>query len=481
MSPPHPTQPQPLLQAPVVQAQLDQPSPPIRGWSASLAPAYLGVLAWFPLLDTLGGIGPSGASVLSRYPSAVLALIACYGLLYLPLALQGLQTRRRLTVVASEAFGVDGAEWITGVLYGLFAAVWGAIAIAYSVRLTLMGLAAWGLVNQDSLLSTSLGGVPLEGPLALTALAFWTFIIASANGLGLMNVIAAMMRVYSPFAALVLILAAAWCGLQSPASVSPGAASVASAGGATLLEPRIFQFVFGAFAFAGLMAVEWGGAVRDRRDVRLGGWIGILAPGAATLLAALVLSATGGAGSIRLAIADGLGGSTGPRIAGALLLLFGLSSLAPACYASALFTQRLRGHWPVLRGWTGVWLAGLLFFLPGATGLAWRLEAIATIAGAFFASAGGVLAADVLRSRGRWTGLRSGWHAPGAGAWVLGVSVGLAPLAGEWLDAAWLRSVQPAALFAYVVSGVAYLVASRVGTSLASVEPVPTAVTEAAS
>ena len=35
------------------------------------------------------------------------------------------------------------------------------------------------------------------------------------------------------------------------------------------------QLVFGFFAIAGLSWADWGAAVRDEKDVRVGGWVGV--------------------------------------------------------------------------------------------------------------------------------------------------------------------------------------------------------------
>lgn len=434
---------------PVVRASLDAPPSHPRGWARTIAPAFLGVVTWFPLLDALGRID-RGEGLFLRWSTCLLALGASYSLVYLPLAGLGLRARSRLPVVAAEALGASGAEWIAGVLYGLFAALWGSVAIWYSVRLTLDGLTAWGLMDaQHTFLIV--GGVTFEGPLILASLAWWAFIIISANGLNLMAAIAAMMRVYAPFAGVLLLGAAAWAWWfgEEHHRPLPGAGRV----------PDTFQFIFGAFAFAGLMAVEWGASTRDRRDVRLGGWTSILAAGAATTLAALVLASRGPGGTAWSAlIATGLDVESGRHLrwaCGSILLLFGLASLAPACYASSLFASRFRAHWPGLGKWKGVGLSYLLFVVPGAAGIAKDVEGLAGISGALFAPLAGVLAVEAIRRDGGRT-IRPGWDAAGVAAWGAGAAVGLAPIVVPGL-----RWAQPAALYGWGVAAVVYAALSR--------------------
>jgi len=452
---------------------MDAPAPERRGWLATIAPAYLGVFVWFPFLDLLGVDAPGWAGLTGRLLSAALAVFCCYGLLYYPSAALGWRSGRRLAVVAAESFGAAGAEWITGVLYGLFAGVLCAVSIYYSVKLTLLGLASWTLLGPELFEGWKLGPLRFESPLVLISLGFWLFIITAANGLRLMNVIAALMKVYSPVALALLGLIATWTligpGAESPAASTPtGDASPSPA----LLDPRVFQLIFGGFAFAGLMGVEWGGAAASRKDVRIGGWVAILGGGTFAALAALVISAGDPgfgsqgldweipSGSLRGALFRGVGGSLGNWAAGALLLLFGLSSLAPACYASKVFADRCRGHWSSLRGWTGTLVGYGLIFAFMAGSLAARLETIFILAGAAFAPAAGVLAIEAALNRRERREVRPGWRAPGVAAWVVGVAVGLAPLVRGAPCAPLLGLVQPAALFAFATAAAVYALAT---------------------
>lgn len=470
------TEPQIVELPPVVQAQLDAPAPERRGWLATIAPAYLGVFVWFPFLDPLGVGAPGSAGLAGRILSALIAVGCCYALLYYGPATLGWRTGRRLSVVAAEPFGAAGAEWIAGVPYGLFAAVWCAVSVHYSVKLTLLGLICWTLLDPALVEPQTIGAFSLESPLTLASLAFWLFIIAAANGLRLMNVIAALMKVYAPVAAALLGLTAAWTLIgPSVGDLVEAAPGERSSGVLRLFDPRVFQLVFGYFAFAGLMGVEWGSVVKSRKDVRLGGWVGILAAGAFAVSAGLILAAgdpggSGGGmgwdlplGSIQGAFVRGIGGSLGNWVAGALLLLFGLAALAPACFASKVFADRCRGHWSILRGWLGTAVGYGLIFALMAVSLAARLETIFTIAGALFAPTAGILMVEAVLNRGLEREIRLGWRWAGVGAWLVGVLVGLAPVAGA--------SVQPASLFGFgasaMVYGVAVLATSR-GSAIAT-------------
>lgn len=466
MTPPTLIEPRPVEHPPVVQSQLDHPLVQRRSWLTTIAPAYLGVLVWAPFLDPLGALGSGAEGVLGPFLNALLALVAGYLLLYDAPARLGWATGKRLPVVAAAALGAEGSEWIAGVMHGFFGLVWCAVSIYFSVKLILLGLLSSNLIDTAVLQRGSLGGLTLESPLFLVCTAFWTFIIASANGLRLVGVIAALMKVYAPVAACLLVLIAAWAWTHPLAPAEAASELKAPA----LFEPRIFQLVLGYLAFAGVTGVEWGAAVRRRQDVRIGGGLGILAAGTVTVGSALILGASDpGAndapgvlawdlptGSFQGAVFRGLAATAGSKAAGVILLLFGLAALAPACYGSALFTSRFRAHSPRMQGRAGLWLGCLLVFVLSATALAARLETIFTLSGALFAPLAGVLTVESLLRRGEWTGVRPGWRLAGVAAWIAGCLVGLAPVLTDLTGIGPAAFLEPAALYAYLAAAIAY-------------------------
>ena len=118
----------------------------------------------------------------------------------------------------------------------------------------------------------------------------------------------------------------------------------------------------GFFAMAGLVSVDWGARVERRRDLVLGGLTGIVLAASWTAIMSLVVVAGAVARvraegdrfaasvdgpfrlSFRWAVFNGIGGVPG----GAILILFGLAALAPACYSAWVYGQKLSTHWPRL-------------------------------------------------------------------------------------------------------------------------------------
>jgi cytosine permease len=447
----------------ILRADLTGPAIAPSSWVWTIAPAYAGLFVWVPFHDRVGAylLFPGGPWL--QVASAILAILACYVLLFYVPAIWGLGARQRLSVVAASTFGTSGSEWITGVLVGLAAVVWFAVAIAMSLRMTFLGLLSLGLIEPSDIIPGTLGPIAVKSPAVLATALFWIFILGMASLLRLPAVIVALMQVYTPVALLLLGITALW--------VSPGLASFEQKRQEILAAlpqpspsahaaPLLFQLIFGGFAFSGLLAVEWGGVVRSRTDVRLGGWVSILGVGSYCVLMSMATVASSlhmfslASSSFHRAVLRGIGGIPG----GAILLLFGLAALAPGSYAIHLFSQRIAARWPRLRRFYWTWLGGLVAFALIATSWATELEVIMSLMGALFAPAVGAITADALLHRCRWSGIRWGWNPAGVLAWGLGLLAGSLPFFGGAF-----RHFQPAALFGYIAAAATYALLALLG------------------
>jgi hypothetical protein len=392
--------------------------------------------------------------------------MACYALLYVLPASWGWSSGRRLGLTSAATFGAQGAEWITGVGVALGAIVAFAVALHMGLRLVFLGLISCGLLDPATLQPLSLAPIRLESPVFLLTAVFWIFITSLTAILKIPSVIFALMQVYTPLALLLLGVTALLTSDGLPMFLQArGSLAEADPGPAWLgCHTEVFQLIFGAFAFSALFAVEWGMVVRQRRDLRIGGWVGILLAGwFATLM--MILTVAGAIGKVRAggaaalshprevlispwsfhwAIVHGIGGLTG----GVLLMLFGLAALAPACYAAWVFSSRLRIRFPRIPRYGSTSLGSLPALVLIATSWAGELETIFGLMGAVFAPVVGVHCAEALRQRGQWQGIREGWNPPGLVAWVGGMTAGLLLQ----------NRFEPAALFAYVVAASVYLV-----------------------
>lgn len=459
-----------------LRAELDAEPAPRRAWYLTTGPAYLTILVWAPFFDSLWRHDLTRAGLWPLAGTGVLASFVCFGLFYYPGALWGYHTGRRVGVVAASTFGTTGSEWLTGVLLALAQIVWYAVAIDFAVDATFRGLAAGGLLPPSALEPWQIGPLELRGPLFLATALFWIFVTGMAALLRLNSVIAALMKVYSPFATVLLTVCALWLA-RGAAGFDPAAALAALGPDRESTGSSMFATATGFFAVAGLMAVDWGAASARRRDVVIGGLAGIALAGAWTAIMSLVVVAgavarlqgvhldnpanvpTAPVLSFRWAIQGGLGG--GP--AAIVLVLFGLAALAPACFSSYIFTRKLFARWPGVRRIDWAWIGCTAGFLLVVTRWPGRLESVADVMGLVFAPVVGTLAGDWIAQRGRWAGVRVGINPAGVAAWAAGV------LAQPALDVLAERGLLPfefllaSPVAGFVVSAGAYLLFAALG------------------
>jgi cytosine permease len=435
---------------------------------------------WVPFFDRLGTVlaGPTSIGWLAA--SVVLAAMACYFLLYDIPALWGWRAGHRVSVIGASTFGTLGSEWIIGVATGLAAVVFYAVSVSSALRLTFLGLISCGLIEDSALQPRSFGPLVVESPVFLLTALFWIYIICMSSLLQLTGVVVALMQVYTP-AALLLLGATALLTSPGLSSLADARSSLPSLVASARPDvgvgaPQAVQLIFGYFAVSGLIAVEWGMAVRDRRDVRIGGWISVILAGSYCALMA-VLTVAGALGkpgtelidkqsfllasplTFHWAVFRGIGGMTG----GVILLLFGLATLPAACYAAWMFARRLSDHWPRIGRSSWTWIEGAAAFLLTAVSWTNRLEVLFSLMGAIFAPAVGALVADAWRQKGEWKGIRQGFHWVGLIAWAVGVVIGLVPLFASMIGWPTAQQFQPAAVFAFLSSAGVYTVLAALG------------------
>jgi hypothetical protein len=374
--------------------------------------------------------------------TAVGAAVICHVFFYSGLADWGFRTGLSVETLARSTFGTAGSRWLAGVAIGLANVVIWAIAIDFAVESTLLGLVSSGLLDDAHLGHLSFGRVSTRSPVFLATAFFWTFIIAMANQLRLTAVVAALMRVYTPVAFLVLTAIAIWTspGLRFfPINMHPAALGASFVSEVRATGPSALQLICGYFALAGLAGAERGASVKRRCDVVLGGATGIVLAGAWSVATVLVVVAAAvgflvrsgplvdvaisqaGPLSFRWAVLQSFGGWAG----GALVILIGLTALAPACYASWVCGRKFGTLWPRISETIWVWTGGFCALVLVVTSCAGRTDLIFCIMGDLFAPMIGAMLADRLGERGRWSGPRSAVSRVGLAAWGTGTALAL--------------------------------------------------------
>jgi cytosine permease len=448
-------------------------------WSTSTAPRYIGLFLWVVYFDQLPRWTLAVGGLLPAVLGALVAGLLCYCLLYYAPAMWGFKSGQPLTTLGTSTFGVTGARWLTGILIGLVQVVWFAVATFYATELTFEALVSCRLMNPGSLEPIHLGGLVLPSLVFLVTALTWSF-AAALVGHYLLAIISALMNVFPVFMALLLAVAmGSTIGGVSrfqPLALDPATMEPVSTAGPRALT-MMTELVFGFFATAGAMAADWGAVNRTERDVKLGGWFGVVfASWTVATLALLTVagalgrlsSPVGPAGisdlqhwdfSFRSAVSQGIGG----RLAGTILMVFGLGSLAPTCFSAYLFGHRFHVAWPRIKRihWTLIGTTAAWLLIVG--GVAGQLETIFSLMGAVVAPLVAALSADYFRQRGAWRGGRLGVNGAGVVAWAVGLAVGLVPIVSQAVS--WRPGIrfQPAAVFAYGAAFVTYLILAYLG------------------
>ncbi len=450
-----------------------------KSWQDTIAPQFIALFLWVVFFDQLavktlavGGLGPSVAG-------AAVAGVLCFLLLYYAPASWGCQTGLPLTEVSASTFGRVGAARLSGVLFGVAQIVWCSVATYYATELILEGLASIQLLDPRALRPMVIVRHTVPSFLFLLTSAFWCC-WAGLVGAYLVRVIAALMRVFPIFPACMLGVAMM---MTIKDAVMFRSLGVDVRTGQNVPFPALsallnmVQMVFGFFAVAGLASVEWGAASRSARDVRLGGLVGVVfAPW--TVVTIVLLVVAGAQGSTMLEVGRGavpppsaaaftfhdvIYHSIGGRLGCAMLLIFGLASLAPTTYTAFVIGQRLTRAWPRISRvrWSMIGSAAAWLFI--LTGFTTDLEGIFSVMGAIFAPMAGAMTAEYVRYRGRWPGARAGINMAGLVAWVAGLSVGLLPILGRAWGRPELARFQPAAVVAALTAFVVYLGLAMLG------------------
>ncbi len=397
-------------------------------------------------------LAPTTLQVGGLLPSVLGALVASvlgFAFLFEAPALLGLRTRRTLPELATRTFGQHGARLVPDVVLGLAQVVWFAVTIHYAVDLSLRSLVAARLLDSGVLDTARVGAIQVPG-LAFQATVLLWILPAVILGPILVHLVAAVLYAYAVFPAIVFGVLMIWFLRGLPGYQPPPADPRASWQAFAMM----IQLVFGYLATAGLGGADWGAMSRARRDVHLGGMVGVaLAPTVVVSVALVTVAGFLGrhpaaAATYSAALLQGIGGWPGA----ALMMTFTFALLGPTCYMPTGFCRLFAAAWPGPRRW--VWPlvgAGLAWPLV-ASGRAGHLETIFGLLGAAVAPIAGALAADWLRDRGGWPGPRRGFNPAGLLAWLVGCAVGLIPYLGPMLGAARLARVQPAAVLAFLAA-----------------------------
>jgi cytosine permease len=406
-------------------------------WYKSTFPSYAGIFLWVGFYLKLAGPTIGYADIRVCLGGLLVAGILCFALYYYVPAMLGMQTGRPLYVVGTSTFGTTGGYLIPGLLMGLLQVGWVAVIGAVAASFIMRGL------NQSSRALFSL------------IVIVWLYSLGwvAIKGIHYVSRVAKVLN-WVPF---IMILIVFW----------------ANRGGISHYQPphndpltgflNALLVTIGFFATAGAAGADFGMNNRDRKDIVLGGALGII--GGALIAGGIPV----------LSVAGSLGRNAGPpsydytaaiasvgALAPVMFFLFAAASLVPTCFSSFIAANSFSTMLPKIPRSTSTFAAVSVSAVLAITGVADNLVGFFSIVGASFGPICGAMMADYLLAGRRWSGPRLGINWAGCVAWALGFLVGI-PDHLPGIPAAWVRADNPSELYSFAVGFVVYVVLAKLG------------------
>jgi cytosine permease len=249
----------------------------------------------------------------------------------------------------------------------------------------------------------------------------------------------------------------------------------------------MMTYVVGFFTTAGAAGVDFGTNSRDKKDVQMGGLIGIaLAITVTAGIWLLVVAGTYGSpefSKAAVAAATDAAAKANPpgtpslivhtpdlipivmgKSAPLILFLLALAAFPPACFSAFIAANSFKTTLPKVNPFISVGIGTVVSIVLAITGLAGKAIIVFQIIGASFGPICGAMMVDYLLAGGKWSGPRAGFNPAGWVAWLAGFVVGILPNLNVPVPAA------PVA--AFIVGAVVYFVCAKLGLQ-SQVIPIP--------
>jgi len=288
----------------------------------------------------------------------------------------------------------------------------------------------------------------------------WGYLFAFMGAKGLKYV--AAVSTFFPIVIIVMLLIGAFAASGTVAKAEMPAEAPIEAFG------MIIAMVIGFFATAGAAGADFCSANRNAKDVWLGGITGV---GLVTVFAGgLALVTVAGAAGIDPTLITAAYGDAlpkvSPKLGNAMLIIFAIGSVAPACFCSFIIGNSLSTMLGKPQSRIPITLAGVTIgIVLAALGVAGNLAPFFGLIGASFGPVVGAMAADYLLSGCKWVGPRKGVSVPGYAAWLIGFLVGISnnALVTNLIGREFLPGWHPTGVYSFVVGFVVYAVLAKIG------------------
>jgi len=221
-------------------------------------------------------------------------------------------------------------------------------------------------------------------------------------------------------------------------------------------------------------------SARDKRDVKMGGYIGVLIAiiftAGISVIAMAGARASGAVGPSEVALTAALKTKLPPGLFTAVMIGLPLAAFPGACFSSFIAANSFKTVMPKVNPFLSVGIGAIVSIILAVTGVAGNLAGVFGLIGASFGPICGAMMVDYLLDGGKWVGPRAGFNPAGWIAWALGFIVGILP--NPMLPASMQVNVPCAPVAAFIVGSIVYFICAKMGMRSAVV-PLPPALAEA--
>lgn len=418
-------------------------------WYKTTAPSYAGIFLWIAFYDQLAGGTLSQGGIAAAITGIVLAAVISV-LFYLAPAMWGMKTGYPLYIIGTSTFGDKGGYFLPGLFMGALQVGWYSVGTYFATDLVLKAV----LGPEAAPAAGSIGFIIVG--------AIWGYLFAIAGMKGI-HIVGAISTFFPIVPFLLLIYAVMYhAGSIGDFDVANFTAEPSS----TLGTLVAIQIVIGFFATAGAAGADFGMNNRDKNDVIMGGVVGV---GFFIIFSGIMpILAIAGAMAANPELANAEAGAwtftqtiqtmTGGRF---MYLLLAIASMAPACFCTFIIANSFSTMIPSISRMTWAMIGATIGIILAVTGMAGNLAPFFGLIGACFGPVCGAMAADYILCGGQWPGPRKGINLAGYLAVVIGFVVGILPMLNGFGISA--PTYEPAAVYAFVVGFVLYIVLAKMG------------------
>lgn len=417
-----------------------EPNPPEKRapWYQNIAPCYAGIFLWFAFWCGAVGTGAdhAGGILAAGWPMALLGIFlgaaACFLFFYYVFGRLGQKTGLPLYIVGSSTFGAVGGLFLPGFLMGLLQFGWVAVNIASAtVALNVIFHFPAGHPGLYAIMLVwGVGSVvlALKGIRYVALISTWLPLIPAVTLLILLAKTAGGLSSFSPS--------------ELVAAAMAGKVAAAPAMGNLAILFALISYIVGFTATAGAAGVDFGVNARNRRDVAMGGLVGLFLAILLTAgLAVLIVAGFYGTAAGKALLAKGevvldpvgllaaiLGAKAGPLCA----FLLAVCAFPSCCFSSMIAATSIKTTLPKINPWVSCGIGCAVAEGLAMTGVALKLPVIFGFFGASFGPICGAMTAEYLLNHGEWPGPRAGLNPAGWVAWLVGFVIGAQPQLLAW-------------------------------------------------